>query len=245
MVDYVVGALTCCPDVGRIVLVGGASLREAYRPPPDLLFALPGDSPLGSLASGAAVLESVPDAADWIMACTGDIPFLTAGAVGDFLASAAGGGGFLLPDHRPAGGREAFSRVKRTYVRLRDGAFTGGNLFLVRRSIAGGPAEGRGFHPPAQAAVRHGPAGRLRLPANLSPRFHDHLPGRAAGIQPGGLPRRRGDQQLPRDRGGRGQIWTWKWPAASSPRRSNNRGATVPAPPEAMPAGEPAYLIIS
>ncbi len=60
MVDYVVAALSSCPDVGRIVLVGDASLRKAYCPPPGLLFALPGDSPLGSLASGAAVLESRP-----------------------------------------------------------------------------------------------------------------------------------------------------------------------------------------
>ncbi len=136
MVDYVIEALRSCPDVGKIVLVGGASLRKAYCPPPGLLFALPGDSPLGSLASGAEVLDTAPDAADWILACTGDIPFLTAGAVGDFLSQCRRReADFYYPITTRETAERRFPGVKRTYVGLRDGAFTGGNLFLVRRSI--------------------------------------------------------------------------------------------------------------
>ncbi len=169
MVDYVTEALRNCPEVGKIVLVGDASLQKAYRfrtsglhaglhvgqeQRPEAgsrtlekeqeargwepLFASPGDSPLGSLASGVSVLENAPDAADWILPCTADIPFLSPGAVSEFLRQCSRReADFYYPITTRQAAESRFPGVKRTYVRLRDGVFTGGNLFLVRRSIAG------------------------------------------------------------------------------------------------------------
>jgi CTP:molybdopterin cytidylyltransferase MocA len=138
MIDYVTEALRNCPEVGKIVLVGDASLQKAYRQPSGLLFASPGDSPLGSLASGVSVLENAPDAADWILSCTGDIPFLSPGAVSEFLQQCSRReADFYYPITTRQAAESRFPGVKRTYARLRDGVFTGGNLFLVRRSIAG------------------------------------------------------------------------------------------------------------
>jgi CTP:molybdopterin cytidylyltransferase MocA len=139
MVDYVIEALRGCPEVGQIVLVGDASLQKAYRQTAGLLSVAPGDSPLGSLASGVAALEVAGagrPAADWVLSCTGDIPFLTAGAVSGFLRQCSRReADFYYPITARQEAEARFPGVKRTYARLRDGAFTGGNLFLVRRSI--------------------------------------------------------------------------------------------------------------
>lgn len=136
MVDYVVRALKNCPAVARIVLVGEDSLKQAYGPESGLLFAPPGDSPLGSLVSGNAVLGAAPGAADWVLACSGDIPFLTPDAVGDFLDRCGRReADFYYPINHRQVAESRFPGVRRTYVKLRDGVFTGGNLFLVRRSI--------------------------------------------------------------------------------------------------------------
>ena len=147
MVDYVVEALRGCPEVGKIVLVGDAPLQKAYCQPLGVLSVAPGDSPLGSLASGVAALETAAPAgcplgahpaADWVLACTGDIPFLTAGAVSGFLRECCRReADFYYPIITRQDAEAHFSGVKRTYARLRDGVFTGGNLFLARRSIIG------------------------------------------------------------------------------------------------------------
>jgi molybdopterin-guanine dinucleotide biosynthesis protein A len=138
MIDYVIEALRSCPDVGKIVLVGDALLRKAYQSSSGLLFAPSGDSPLGSLASGVSLLPAAPDTADWILACTGDIPFLTAGAVSDFIKQCRQReADFYYPIVTRQAAESRFPGVKRTYARMRDGVFTGGNLFLVRRSILG------------------------------------------------------------------------------------------------------------
>jgi CTP:molybdopterin cytidylyltransferase MocA len=136
MVDYVIEALKGCPEVDQIVLVGDAALQKAYHQTAGLLTAAPGDSPLGSLASGAAALETAERPADWVLTCTGDIPFLTAGAVSGFLGQCSRReADFYYPITARREAEARFPGVKRTYARLRDGAFTGGNLFLVRRSI--------------------------------------------------------------------------------------------------------------
>jgi molybdopterin-guanine dinucleotide biosynthesis protein A len=168
MVDYVIEALRQCPSVDRIVLVGDASFRssvagrrtsclhpglnagpeqrmeaasknlENEQKAGGLLFASSGDSPLGSLASGVAALPDTPYAADWVLACTGDIPFLTAGAVSEFLQQCSGReADFYYPVITRQVAENRFPGVRRTYARLRDGVFTGGNLFLLRRSIIG------------------------------------------------------------------------------------------------------------
>lgn len=136
MVDYVIAALEDCPEVGRIVLVGPEELHQAYHSDSRLLFAQAGDSPLDSLASGAAVLSALSDAGDWVLSCTGDIPFLTAAAVSDFVDQCGQReADFYYPINSRQAAEGRFPGVKRTYAKLRDGVFTGGNLFLVRRSI--------------------------------------------------------------------------------------------------------------
>lgn len=141
MVDYVVAALKSCAEIRKIVLVGPEAVRTLYGAESGLLFADPGASPLGSFAAGVAALEAAGEAetgTPWVLACTGDLPFLTPAAVKDFLnrcreREAA----FYYPIIPRQIAEERFPGVKRTYARLREGTFTGGNLFLLDRRILG------------------------------------------------------------------------------------------------------------
>lgn len=138
MVDYVLEALAASPEVAQIVLAAPPKLQEAYRTDGRLLFAAAGETLLGSLAAGAAALEASPEPQDWLLICTGDIPFLTAAAVADFIDKCRRRqADFYYPIISRRAAEQRFPGVRRTYARLRDGVFTGGNLFLVRRSIVG------------------------------------------------------------------------------------------------------------
>ncbi|MGB9791474.1 MAG: nucleotidyltransferase family protein [Thermacetogeniaceae bacterium] len=138
MVEYVVKALRRSPGIAWLVLVIPEEDREPWEGEEGVLFADPGPSPLGSFARGVSVLDGLPDkgGTEWILACTGDIPFLTPEAVADFLERCRQRDADL---YYPIIPREAAERkfpgVRRTYARLKDGVFTGGNFFLVRRGI--------------------------------------------------------------------------------------------------------------
>lgn len=134
MVDYVVEALKNSQAIERIVLVGNdGELRPLYGNNSRFLYTEQGRTPLESLAAGVDVLES---ANTWLLVCTGDIPFLTTAAVDDFISkSFEHEADFYYPIVRKEVVESRFPDIKRTYASLRDGTFTGGNLFLVRREI--------------------------------------------------------------------------------------------------------------
>ncbi len=137
MVDYVVAALKGCPEIARIVLVGPPDLTSIYGGEGEMLFADPGCSPLESFTAGVEALGCSGEGEwTWVLACTGDIPFLTPEAVSDFLARCREReADFYYPIIRQEAAERRFPGVKRTYARLRDGTFTGGNLFLVHKGI--------------------------------------------------------------------------------------------------------------
>lgn len=137
MVDYVIVALKECPEIARIVLVGPPDLASIYGREGEMLFAEPGCSPLGSFTAGVEALGCSGEGEwTWVLACTGDIPFLTPEAVSDFLARCREReADFYYPIIRQEAAERRFPGVKRTYARLRDGTFTGGNLFLVHKGI--------------------------------------------------------------------------------------------------------------
>lgn len=143
MVDYVLSALRNCPEISHIALVGPDLLRTIYKDDPELIFASPGKSPLSSFSAGVAALRSRgnlrsegKEADSWVLACTGDIPFLTPEAVKDFLNRCRERqADFYYPIVPREVAEHRFPEVMRTYVRLRDGSFTGGNLFLLNMRV--------------------------------------------------------------------------------------------------------------
>ena len=65
-----------------------------------------------------------------VLISTADIPLLSQAAVEDILAKDVGIG-LVYPVVSKESAERAFSGGKRTYARLREGTFTGGNLFLL------------------------------------------------------------------------------------------------------------------
>lgn len=130
MVRYVVDALLGTPGIREVLVVG----------PPELGGAVPGAR---VVPARAGIMENVLaglDAAgssDPVLVATGDIPLLTPEAVADFLERCREPQADLYyPVIRRSVVEGRYPGVRRTYVRLREGSFTGGNLFLVYPTAA-------------------------------------------------------------------------------------------------------------
>lgn len=145
MVLYVLDALARCPDVLRVVVVGPVdALKDAIQEWRRVR-AEDGSSvglSVEVVAEGSTIGENIAQGirhlapTGKVLVVTSDIPLLSGQMVTQFLQSAANNKAEL---YYPIVRREAcelkFPGVKRTYVYLRDGVFTGGNLVLIEPSI--------------------------------------------------------------------------------------------------------------
>ncbi|MGB8954893.1 MAG: NTP transferase domain-containing protein [Tumebacillaceae bacterium] len=113
MVDYVVAALEQVPAVQKVTVARDDA-----------------DSLVENLLDALQRLSLDPE--DRLLIASCDIPFLTPEAVLDFLARCEPGLDVYYPIVRKECCEQRFPGVQRTYARLREGTFTGGNLFLVR-----------------------------------------------------------------------------------------------------------------
>ncbi len=128
MVEFVLSALRDAPSIGRIALVGPLPL-----PPP---VAAQVDVPVearGSLLENVAAGFDVLGGEAPVLTVAADIPLLRGCTVEAFLAGASACDADLWYGVVPREdvGRE-FPGVRKTFVRLRDGTFTGGSLVLMR-----------------------------------------------------------------------------------------------------------------
>ncbi|MBC9784176.1 nucleotidyltransferase family protein [Heliobacterium chlorum] len=136
MTDYVVQALANSRDIERVVVVGPVELRARYAGDRRITVVSGGDDHLDSLRRGLAALPSTDG---YILIATGDLPLLTRQVVADFLSRCREiDGDVYYPVVRREKCEERFPGVRRTFVRMREGEFTGGNLFLVRRRVIDG-----------------------------------------------------------------------------------------------------------
>ncbi|TCP52704.1 MobA-like NTP transferase protein [Tumebacillus sp. BK434] len=95
-----------------------------------------GDSPslVANLLDAVQRLQE-QGCSEYLLISSCDIPFLTAEAVTGFLDACPPGADFYYPVVRKEACEQQFPGVRRTYVKLKDGTFTGGNLFLVRAAV--------------------------------------------------------------------------------------------------------------
>jgi len=129
---YILKALQEAPSVGKIVVTGPQKeletlLREGYN------FKVVNEtvSLLDNLAAGFEVV----DQSRLCLVVTGDIPLLNKKVIEDFLASCAPHDhDFYYPVLTRETCLERFPDTERTYVRLKDGHITGGNIGLIRPS---------------------------------------------------------------------------------------------------------------
>ncbi len=122
LIDWVLDALTGSACIGEIVVVGDLPARDSYVLAPE------GDTFLESIRNG---LEKV--SGENVLLVSGDIPFLTVQAVEQFCEEAVASGADMCYAIVPREVCQAeFPTVKRTYVKLREGVFTGGNIVYGR-----------------------------------------------------------------------------------------------------------------
>lgn len=127
MLGYVLDALKDCSAIGKKVLVGPQIVQEKLGEYVDF-FVEGGDNILNNVALGLQVLPTE----EKVLVVTSDIPLLTREALEDFLYRCEGKEAELYyPIIRKEDNERKYPDNKRTYVRLKEGIFTGGNIFLI------------------------------------------------------------------------------------------------------------------
>lgn len=130
MVDYVVDALLKTSKVNKIVVAGPKELAGRY-PEGRVRVVNGGGSVVESVQHGFAVLPKD----SMTLVSTSDIPLLTPEEIEDFLKNCPDGYDVYYPVVFKEAIEQRDKTVKRTYVTLKEGTVTGGNLFLVNPRI--------------------------------------------------------------------------------------------------------------
>ena len=128
MGQYVLEALRGSSRVKRVAYVG--PLTPPMRALVDLEVPDAGRL-IANLESGLRALGEQRR----VLVATADIPLVTGAMLGEML-SAAPEAGLVYPIVRREVCEAAFPGVKRTYAKLKEGAFTGGNVFLLDPALA-------------------------------------------------------------------------------------------------------------
>ncbi len=133
MISFVLQVLTETDSIGRLVVVGNSEkldfLKEFY--PVEII---PEESGImDNLVAGLNHLRTT----EHVFVCSADIPFITRQAIEDFLLKCRP---YQADIYYPVVERKTietcFPRSRRTYVKTRDGVFSGGNIFLIKAEKA-------------------------------------------------------------------------------------------------------------
>ena len=140
LIDYIIAALQGSGRIRRIVVAArpeALALLEGTLPADVLLCEAAGDLPATAVAASEAL---GPDASEKLLGVCDDIPLLTSLAVRDFLAAcnASPEGQLYYPIIPKDACLSAYPDAQRTYGKLRDGVFTGGNMMLMAKEIIPG-----------------------------------------------------------------------------------------------------------
>jgi len=134
LLEHCLDALRQCQTVDNAVVVGPAECRSLVATAGPRFSWLPcGETLLDNLLAGA---QAVGGAGDMILACAADAPLMGPAEIDRVVSrSVATYKAFLYPIVSKEVSEAAFPGCTRTYARLRDGSFTGGNLMLVSRRL--------------------------------------------------------------------------------------------------------------
>lgn len=127
MLNWVLEALLSCSNIRHLAVVGSSELAAIL--PAGITLVPSGRTAVESALNGAAVFPE----SEWLLLVTGDIPLLRPEIVRDFLARCQERpADFYYPIVSRESNELVYPQVKRTYVRLREGTFTGGNMVLIK-----------------------------------------------------------------------------------------------------------------
>lgn len=132
MVEYVLDAVRAAEGVGRIVVIGpGQELERSLHGMVDAVIDFNG-SIMDNIREGVKYLGTERN----IMICSSDIPLITTAAINDFISrSEKLGADLCYPIVEKKVNDSRYPEMKRTYVKTKDGTFTGGNIFYVNPAM--------------------------------------------------------------------------------------------------------------
>jgi GTP:adenosylcobinamide-phosphate guanylyltransferase len=135
MVEYVADALKEAEAIGDIVVSGPKEdLKEIFKDYQGLDIVDGGSTIIKSLLNALEFLDSKDTSR--ILVVTSDIPLITGKIIDSFLEKCSGqDGDIIYPIVAKSLNQVKFPGVERTYVKLREGFYTGGNIFLVNPLI--------------------------------------------------------------------------------------------------------------
>lgn len=132
MVQFVIDGLRQSGRVGRILLVAPPGVLEPHVQGEDLEFVPARGHIVDNVQAG---VERLP-MTEKVLIASCDIPFITGSIVNDWIESCSTRDADLYyPIVERAATDARFPGVKRTYVTLKEGTFTGGNIFMVNPRI--------------------------------------------------------------------------------------------------------------
>lgn len=132
MVEHVVGALLKARQIRRVLVIGPVAELSALLAGERVSVAESGGSILENIGTGLNLLSGEKR----VLLVTSDIPMLTPGAVDNFLELCGDMSGDLYyPVISKQVVENKFPATRRTYVNIKEGVFTGGNLFLINPAV--------------------------------------------------------------------------------------------------------------
>lgn len=133
MIYFVYKAVRQSEHVRKVVISGPTeALRNIFTREKDLYFVEGGENAIESFAHAIQLLKTM-DVTEKVLVMPTDIPFITTGAIDDFVhQTEAQQADFYYPITSKEVNEKRFPGVRRTYVNLKEGTFTGGNLFILR-----------------------------------------------------------------------------------------------------------------
>ncbi|ACL70880.1 nucleotidyltransferase family protein [Halothermothrix orenii] len=132
MVEYVIKAVNRATHTGKVVVVGPREQLEEYVNEKIDLIVDSGDSLVENIQKGFEVL----DTSNLVLLMTSDIPLITEDVIDEFILSCNNEEADIYYPIIPKEKNKAkYPNVKRTYVHLVEGTFTGGNMVLIKPTV--------------------------------------------------------------------------------------------------------------
>jgi molybdopterin-guanine dinucleotide biosynthesis protein A len=132
MVTFILDVLDAMPEIGRVYLVGPSDGLGRYAGG-KVEVVEPGADLFDNVRIGLEAAKT-----EYVVICASDVPLVTRDIMKRFLdACEVSGADFCYPVSSQEDCDRLFPGVKRTYVALREGTFTGGNIFFVHKPAIG------------------------------------------------------------------------------------------------------------
>ena len=132
MIEYLIQSLKDSGCISKIYVVGDELLNQTIGHEVDGVIK-PKGSIIGNLKFG---IDTIGDYNTPVIVCTSDIPMVTGDAIRDLVEKSVSSGlDFIYPIIDKKLNDEKYPEVKRTYVKIKEGTFTGGNIIYMNPKI--------------------------------------------------------------------------------------------------------------